>query len=356
MGYRRCIVAENAEQETQIVRTDEQVLDETQMAEQLYSSAGLDPVVDAGLKDYDEIIRSENKLINKVLGPRESDIKGYGESVAKRVAYAVYALLNRQYGGKVGDLRSYIMDLEDERNRANIRYDELMGRVIGILGEEYKNLRTDSKEFMEKLNTTLGEDLKASKIDQTALAESLADIDGMRNQISTLENEKKQLTEKHQAETTELKKERRDEVKALNDDIKELQRSNENKLMTLQTQHVEEVKTLNTRIAELEASVKSLESENARLNKNLEQLQAAHDSLNDSVAQLAETIPAPDLGVKIGEELYAFVLKDSRVPDAVIKGVGQFIDFRKYLKMAAEKGVETATAQAKDKLHPPSPK
>jgi len=349
-------VAEKDKQETQIVKTEESKVDENQMAEQLYSNAGLDPVVEAGLKDYDEIIRSENKFINKVLGPRESDIKGYGEAVAKRVAYAVYALMNRQYGGKVGDLRSYILMLEEERNRANIRYDELMGRVIGILGEEYKQLRTDSKEFMEKLHATLGEDLKASKIDQKALAESLADIDGLRDQIAALENEKKQLIEKHQAETTELKKERREEVKSLNDDIKELQRSNENKLMTIQTQHVEEVKTLNTRIAELEASVKSLESENGKLNKNLEKLQAAHDSLNELVVQLAEIIPATELGNKIGEELYTFVLKDSKVPDAVIKGVGQFIDFRRYLKMAAEKGVETATAQVKDKLHPPPPK
>jgi hypothetical protein len=55
--------------------------------------------------------------------------------VAKRVALAGSALVNKQYGGKVGDLRSYIMTLEDERNGANTRYDELMGRVVGILGE-----------------------------------------------------------------------------------------------------------------------------------------------------------------------------------------------------------------------------
>jgi hypothetical protein len=64
----------------------------------LYNSAGLDPVVDAGLKDYDKRIQQENKLLSKVLGARGSDMRGYGEAVAKRVAFAVYALLNKEYG------------------------------------------------------------------------------------------------------------------------------------------------------------------------------------------------------------------------------------------------------------------
>ena len=97
-------------------------------------------MVDAGLKDYDKRLQQENKLISKVLGPRGSDIRGYGEAVAKRVAFAVYALLNKQYGGRVGDLRSYIMMLQEECDRANAKYDELMGRVVGILGDEYKGL------------------------------------------------------------------------------------------------------------------------------------------------------------------------------------------------------------------------
>ena len=153
-------------------------LDDTQLADQIFHSAGLDPVVDAGLQDYDKCIQGENKLINKMLGPRTSDIKGYGQAVAKRVAVAVYGQLSKQYGGKVGDLRSYIMTLEEERDRANQRYDELMGRAIGILGEEYKELRTDSTQFMEKLTNVMGEDLKASRINSEALTEKLADIDG----------------------------------------------------------------------------------------------------------------------------------------------------------------------------------
>ena len=294
---------EKSKEEHQIIRVEDMSLDELQMAEQLYTSAGLDPVVDAGLKDYDERIRGENKLISKVLGPRDSDIRGYGEAVAKRVAYAVYALLNRQYGGKVGDLRSYIMTLEDERNRANTRYDELMGRVVGILGEEFKELRTDSKEFMEKLTDILGEDLNASKIDQKALAESLADIDGLRNRIKGMEEELKQQKEAHEAQITGLE----------------------------------------TRISGLEAEKKALTEELARLQKE-------RDALREAAADLTASVPHEEIGNKLGEDLYGFILKDSRVPDAVIKGVGQFIDFKKYLRMAAAQAAEEATRQAKEKM------
>ena len=57
----------NAPEEKQLIQIEEMSLEETQLSEQLYNSAGLDPVVDAGLKDYDKRLQLENKLINKVL-------------------------------------------------------------------------------------------------------------------------------------------------------------------------------------------------------------------------------------------------------------------------------------------------
>ncbi len=295
---------EKASEERQLIKTEEMSLGETQLAEQLYSSAGLDPVVDAGLKDYDERLKLEDKLITKVIGPRGSDIKGYGQSVAKRVAFAVYALLNKQYGGKVGDLRSYIMALQEERDRANTRYDELMGRVVGILGEEYKDLRTDSKAFMEKMTTVLGEDLKESRIDHKALAESLADIDGLRSQIKTLEKERKESKERYESQ-----------------------------------------------IAEADSRIKELESEKAALTSDLAQLGDDHNRLKTAVVALSEAVPSEEIGKKLGDELHTFLLKDSKVPKMVIDGVGKFIDFTKYLGMAARKGAEEATKQAEKTLH-----
>jgi len=302
---------QKARKERQLMKIEEMSLEETQLAEQLYNSAGLGPVVDAGLKDYDERLRQEDKLISKVLGPRGSDMKGYGEAVAKRVAFAVFALLNKQYGGKVGDLRSYIMTLEDERDRASTRYDELMGRVIGILGDEYQDLRTDSKAFMERLTTILGEDLKESKIDKEALAERLADIDGLRRQIQTLDKEKEQLKERHESQITALKNE-----------------------------HDEEIESLRSQIAELGSRITGLDSEKTNLTSDLEQLRGDYNQLKTAITTLAGAIPREDMGKKLEEELYSFLLEDSKVPGRVIKGVGKFIDFKKYLRVAVERGAK----------------
>ena len=304
------------EKTTSIVKIEEMSLDEERLAEQLYYNAGLDPVVDAGLKDYDKRLQKESKLLNKVLGPRGTDIRGYGESVAKRVAFAVYALLNKQYGGKVGDLRSYIMSLEEDRDRANTRYDDLMGRVIGILGDEYKELRTDSKEFIEKLTKTLGDDLKEAKIDQGALAERLADIDGLRAKISTLNEENKQLKEKHEAQMTELKNE-----------------------------HKAEVDSFKSRLSELDSRIKGLESEKEALTGDLEKLTKDYNELNTAIKALVEEVPGEGIGAKLSDDLYDFLLKDSKVPDMVIDGVGKFINFKKYLGESVERGVKEVSTR-----------
>ena len=316
----------NTHNEKQLMKVEEtslekMSLEEAQQAEQLYNSAGLDPVVDAGLKDYDERIQVENKLISKVLGPRGSDIRGYGEAVAKRVAYAVYSLMNKQYGGKMGNLRSYIMTLEDERNRANDKYDELMGRVIGILGDEYKELRTDSKVFMEKLTTIMGEDVKESKIDQAALAERLADIDGLRSQIKALTEEKNQLKESYELQLADL-------------------RDDYNK----------EIANLSSQIAELDSKIQGLESEKTALSDDLSRLKEDYNQIKTAVISLAEIIPSEEIGEQLGEELYDFLLQDSKVPHMVIDGVGKFIDFRKYLGIAVKRGAEEAGDHAKQKL------
>ncbi|MFC1987041.1 hypothetical protein ACFLVH_00600 [Chloroflexota bacterium] len=317
------------EETTSLAKIEDTTLDEVQLSEQLYYSGGLDPIVDAGIKDYDTKRQQENKLIDKVFGIRESDIRGYGESVAKRVAFAIYGLLNKQYGGKVGDMRSYIMSLEDERNRANTRYDDLMGRVIGILGDEYKELRTDSKEFMEKLTKTLGEDLRDSKIDQEALAARLADIDGLRSQIKTHDNERLELKEKYESQIAELKSDHKEEVKKLSSQIDRLSKQQEQ----LKERHA-------TQIAELDSKINGLESDKAVLTGDLELLKKYYNELKTALMNLVEVIPGEEMGKKLGEDLYSFLLEDSKVPGAVLKGVGQFIDFKKYLGLAVESGAK----------------
>ncbi|HEY94448.1 MAG TPA: hypothetical protein G4O15_05870 [Dehalococcoidia bacterium] len=344
---------ENME-ETQIIPFEEMDLEDFQLANQLYTNAGLDPVVDAGLKDYDERIEQENKLITKVLGPRASDIRGYGEAVARRVAFAVYSLLNRQYGGRVGDLRSHIMALQDERDRANNRYDDLMGRVVGILGEEYKELRSDSKMFMEKLTNVLGEDLKESKIDHQALAEKLADIDGLRNQVVNLTKEKEQLKESYESRLEEQKKTYEANLEKQKTNYETQLEKQENKYETKaekqSEKHEKEITELKTQITGLQSDVKELEKKNQVLTTELAALKEDYARLQAAVNKLHEAVSLEELGETLGAELREFILKDSKVPDMVIDGVGKFIDFKKYLGMAAVRGAETALSNVEATL------
>ncbi len=50
------------QQESQLIKIETMSLEETQLSEQLYHSAGLDPVVEAGLKDYDKSLLREDKV------------------------------------------------------------------------------------------------------------------------------------------------------------------------------------------------------------------------------------------------------------------------------------------------------
>ena len=214
-----------------------------------------------------------------------------------------------------------MMTLEEERTRANDKYDELMGRVIGILGDEYKELRTDSDVFMEKLTNIMGEDVKESKIDQAALAERLADIDGLRSQIKTLTEEKNQLKESYESQLTEL-------------------RNDSNK----------EIADLSSQIAELNSKIQGLESENTTLSDDISQLKEDYKQIKTAIESLVEMIPGEEIGKRLGEELYNFLLQDSKVPHMVIDGIGKFIDFRKYIEIAVKRGVEEASDPAKQKL------
>jgi chromosome segregation ATPase len=196
-----------------------------------------------------------------------------------------------------------------------------MGRVVGILGEEYKELRTDSKTFMEKLTTTLGEDLKGARIDHEALAGKLADIDGLRTQIQKLTKEKEQLKERHKSQTTSLNNE-----------------------------HSEEIGKHKSQIAGLELKVKDLEEERVALSDDLTRSRKYGQRLESAMNTADETIPYDEIKNSLATELHAFLLKDSKVPGMVIDGVGKFIDLKKYLGMAAERGAKEASLRVQGKF------
>jgi len=174
---------------------------------------------------------------------------------------------------------------------------------------------------MERLTTILGEDIKELRIDHEALAERLADIDGLRSQVKTLDKENEQLKDSYESQITAFKNE-----------------------------HNEEVGNLKSQIAELDSKIKGLESGKTTLATELEYLIDKHERLADAIRMLASIISYDEIRTKLGKELYAFLLKDSKVPDMVIDGVGKFIDFRKYLGMATEKGAEVAGKHAEQTL------
>ncbi|MFC1982609.1 hypothetical protein ACFLV5_02340, partial [Chloroflexota bacterium] len=124
----------------------------------------------------------------------------------------------------------------------------------------------------------------------------------------------------------------------------------ESQIASLDSEHDEKVRDLSSQIDDMDSRIKALEQERETLSSDLAQLREDYDRLKAAVTTLTETIPQKEIGVNLSEELYGFVLKDSRVPKPVIKGVGQFIDFRKYLGLAAERGAEEAVKQAEGTL------
>jgi len=58
-------------------------------------------------------------------------------------------------------------------------------------------------------------------------------------------------------------------------------------------------------------------------------LKEDYKQIKTAIESLAEMIPGEEIGKRLGEELYNFLLQDSKVPHMVIDGIGKFIDFRK---------------------------
>jgi uncharacterized small protein (DUF1192 family) len=152
---------------------------------------------------------------------------------------------------------------------------------------------------MEKLTTVLGDDARAARLDHAALAEKLADIDGLRSRIGTLTQEKEQLDQ---------------------------------------------------RIAEMESRIGGLESEKAAQAAEIARLNGVCNGVAATLTELPTDVPHKERGDTLGREVYAYLLKDSRVPRTVIDGGGKFIDFRKYLRMAAAQGAEEATRRSEQKV------
>lgn len=354
---------EKSREERQLIKIEEvglerMSLEQKQRAEQLYHQLGLDPVINKVLKDFPESLSGFDRVTDKMFGPY--DIKGRAETVAKVTALITYAALSEEYHKDVGKLESQITLIEGERDQVRTHYDQLVEKVADVVGGDYEELKANYNELVdrlaevehlrsqvatlnkeraqlvEKVAKILGTDYDELKTSYNKLVEKLAEVEHLRTQVATVNREKAELTERY-----------------------------ESQIATLENEHNEEVASLGSKISERDSRIEGLESEKIALISELKKLRGDYDQLivthkalvktynqlKTAITTLAGIIPYEDIREKLGEEVYTFLLKDSRVPDMVIDGVGKFIDFRKYLGLAAEKGAEEASKHAEVTLH-----
>lgn len=275
------------------VSPEKMSLEQKQLAERLYHQLGLDPVIDKVLKEYSQSLIGMDRATDKVFGPY--DIKGRADAVAKTSALIAYAALSEQYKQELGNLESQLTTLEGERDKERNNYDKLVGKVAEIVGGDYDELKTNYNEIVEKL----------------------AGVEHLKSQVAILNKEKAQLTKSYESQIAE----RDSRIEGLESE---------------KTALASELEQLSVKYSELEATHETLTRD--------------YDQLKAATTTLADEIPYEQIKKESGKELYAFLLKDSKVPDAVIDGVGKFIDFKKYLGMAAEKGAKEASKHAEEIL------
>lgn len=78
-------------------------------------------------------------------------------------------------------------------------------------------------------------------------------------------------------------------------------------------------------------------------------MRANYNRLSSAITT-AKAIPYEEIGEKLGVELHRFLIEDSKIPGLVLDGVGRFIDFKKYLAMAAERGAKEGCKRAEEIL------
>jgi len=275
------------------VSLEKMSLEQKQLADGLYHQLGLDPVVDKVLREYSESLSGMDRATDKVFGPY--DIKGRADAVAKVSALVTYAAVKEQHDREVGNLESQMVVVAKERDKERKNYDKLVGKVAEVVGGDYESLKANYNEIVDRL----------------------ADVEHLKSQVSNLNKEKAELTERYESRIAGY----------------------ESKLEGLES----EKRTLAGEFEQLKEKHSELESTYETLTRDYNQLKTA-------ITTLADAIPYEEIKKKSGDELFAFLLKDSKVPDAVIEGVGKFIDFRKYLGMAAKRGAKEAFSRVEEIL------
>jgi DNA repair exonuclease SbcCD ATPase subunit len=331
----------NSLDNTQIVKVEDislssMDLQQQRMAERLYSQLGLDPVVNKVLKEYKTQLSGMDKATDRVFGP--FDIKGRAESVAKVSALMTYSALHQQYTKELDQMQEQVSTVAGERDHERANYDSLVQKVADVVGGDYEELKANYDQVVDRLST----------------------VEHLKLQTSVLNKEKSELVQKYESQIADQQKEKADTVARYEGELRLLREEYRTAADDLRSQVAERGK----RIEALESEKAAVTSERDDLARQLEELRRAHAELESrhsaltadqqklraAAAGLESSIPYEEIRKRLGPEMHAFVLQDSKVPDAVIDGVGKFIDFKKYLGHAVDTGAREAGKKAVELL------
>ena len=362
---------------TQIVKVEDISLSnmdmqQKRMAERLYSQLGLDPVVEKVLKEYKGSLKGVDRATDTVFGP--FDIKGRAESVAKVASLMTYSALHQQYTTELGQMQEQIDQVEGEKNRERANYDTLVQKVADVVGGDYEELKSNYDEVVDRLSTV--EHLKTQTL---VLNTEKAELVRMHEaQLATLQTEKAETAGRYETQIAAVQTEKAEtagryetQIAAVQIDKAETVGRYEAQLEALRKEFAAAADDLRAQVAERGKRIGVLEEEKAavlaeksELDNQLEELKKAHaglesrhtdlsvrhEKLRAAASSLDTSVDFSELRKRMGLEMHKFVLDDSKVPDAVIDGVGKFIDIKKYMGHAAESGARDAVKQASGSL------
>lgn len=380
---------------TQIVKVEEislstMDLQQQRMAERLYSQLGLDPVVKKVLKEYKSNLHGMDRATDTVFGP--FDIKGRAEAAAKVSALMTYTALHQQYSKEMDQMQTQISDVESERDRERANYDSLVQKVADVVGGDFDEMKSSYDEVVRRLSEV---DHLKSQIDllNREKAEMVQRYDGQlalsqqekaefaqraeaqvaaaqqekadlvrwhEGQLATAQQEKAEAAQRYEVQLADAQKEKAETVSRYEEELAALREEFQKAANDLRAQ----INDRGERISLLEREKAGLLGERESLITQLDELRKAHADLESRHASLSSnhaklraaaagiegSVDYAEIRKRMAPEMHDFVLKDSKVPDAVIDGVGKFIDIKKYLGHAAEAGAREGAKKAAEVL------
>jgi chromosome segregation ATPase len=392
--------AEKVVDDKQLVRTEridpgQMSLEQRRQADRLYHQLGLGPVVEKVLKGFNSSLAGMDRTTDRIFGP--FDVRGRAEAVSKVTALATYAALSQHYNEEVSNLEKEIDKTQAERDKERDNYDRLVQKVADIVGGDYNELKADYSELVGKLSQVEGLQSRVAALDrergdlaqnyeariQALQQERREETEHLKAQLDRANHEKEEQSRRYDAQTASLRQEHREEVSHLRSQLEELTTEKtqlteryQAELSKTGEEHRTEVDKLTAQISEQRVAIERAQADNRNLDSELERLkdehaelqerhgsltanhrdlQARHDTLSADYGRLktmvqsvGEGIPYEEIRKAMGPELHTFLLKDSRVPGPVMDGVGKFIDFRKYLGIAAETGAREAAKHTEE--------